>query len=213
MAGTRPFETVIRERRATPHFDGVPLPEAALTSILEHGLMAPSGYNLQPWRFLVLRSAENKAKLRQAAFDQPKITEASAVIVAFAPRDGWKQTADEVFALSAARGAIPADKKDQVQSRAVQFIEKLDRAVWLNRHVMIAFTHLMLAAEAAGWDTAPMEGFDAAAVRSALGLPSDCEVVALLAIGRLKGPDKPDPGRLPLAQLVFNETPDRPWGQ
>lgn len=212
MPGLLPFETVVRQRRATPHFDGTPLPDAALASLLETALHAPSGYNLQPWRFLVLRSPERKAALRQASFNQEKITEASAVVVAFAPHDGWKETAREVFAESAKRGAIPAEKQDQIRENATHFIEKLPRAAWLNRHVMIAFTHLMLAAEAAGWDTAPMEGFDAEAVRKALGFPAATEIVALLAIGRLKGPDKPDPGRLPLARLVFDDTLDRPWG-
>ena len=34
-------------------------------------------------------------------------------------------------------------------------------AVWVDRHVMIAFTTMMWMAEVLGYDTAPMEGFDA----------------------------------------------------
>ena len=29
--------------------------------------------------------------------------------------------------------------------------------LWLNRHVMLAFTHMLLMAEVLGYDTAPME--------------------------------------------------------
>jgi nitroreductase len=212
VAASKSFEAVIRERRATMHFDGAPLPDAALQTILEHAGQAPSGYNLQPWRFLVVRTPDAKARLRKAAFDQPKITEASAVVVAFAPREGWKENAAEIFEESARRGAIPPAEKEKRLAGAIKFIESMDRAVWLNRHTMIAFTHLMLAAEAAGFDTAPMEGFDPAAVRTAMELPGDCEVVALLAIGRLKGEDKPNPGRLPLSRLAFSESLRQPWG-
>jgi nitroreductase len=46
----------IAERRASPSFDESPIPDADLMKILQAGLQAPSGYNLQPWRFIVVRS-------------------------------------------------------------------------------------------------------------------------------------------------------------
>lgn len=49
----------IRERRATPSFDGEPIPASDLRQILDAGLDAPSGYNLQPWRFVVVQQPEN----------------------------------------------------------------------------------------------------------------------------------------------------------
>jgi len=54
----------ITERRATPSFDGSPIPDNVLSAILRAGLESPSGYNLQPWRFVVVRSAEQKRRLR-----------------------------------------------------------------------------------------------------------------------------------------------------
>jgi nitroreductase len=63
-----------------------------------------------------------------------------------------------------------------------------DYAVWVNRHVMIAVTTMMWMAEALGYDTAPMEGFFEDKVKSTLDIPDGVRVVALLGIGRLKGP-------------------------
>ncbi|MGC1294207.1 MAG: nitroreductase family protein, partial [Alloacidobacterium sp.] len=57
----------ITQRRATSSFDGSPLPEEDLRKILEAGLQAPSGYNMQPWRFVVVRSGEQKRRLRAAS--------------------------------------------------------------------------------------------------------------------------------------------------
>src|SRR6478736_4570162 len=71
----------ITERRATPSFDGSPIPDNVLSAILRAGLESPSGYNLQPWRFVVVRSAEQKRRLREAAMGQSKVEEAGAVIV------------------------------------------------------------------------------------------------------------------------------------
>ena len=80
----------IAERRASPSFDGSPISDADLKGILQAGLQAPSGYNLQPWRFVVVRSPEQKKKLRAASYNQAKVEEASVMIVACGDADGWR---------------------------------------------------------------------------------------------------------------------------
>lgn len=50
---------------------------------------------------------------------------------------------------------------------------------------MIAATTMMWMAEALGYDTGPMEGFDEEAVRTVLGIPTHFRVLFLLAIGHL----------------------------
>ena len=77
--------------------------------------------------------------------------------------------------------------------------------MWLNRQVMIAFTHMMLMAEALGYDTAPMEGFEEDKVREVLKLPLSYHVVALLGIGHGKGMDKHYGGRFETSRIVFDE--------
>src|SRR5271156_6468597 len=95
MAGTqKTLAQAIRERRATPSFDGQPIPAADLKQILDAGLHAPSGYNMQPWRFIVVQSAEQKKRLRAASYNQGKVEEASAVIVACGDADGWRKDLD-----------------------------------------------------------------------------------------------------------------------
>src|ERR1700735_3914560 len=79
----KPLSQAIAERRASPSFDESPIPDADLLKILQAGLHAPSGYNLQPWRFIVVRSPEQKKRLRAASFNQAKVEEASVMIVAF----------------------------------------------------------------------------------------------------------------------------------
>ena len=71
---------------------------------------------------------------------------------------------------------------------------------------------MMFVAEAYGLDTAPMEGFDAAAVKREFAVPEEAEVVALLAIGYGKGEDKPYGGRFELERVVFAEKYGRGWG-
>jgi nitroreductase len=81
---------------------------------------------------------------------------------------------------------------------------------WLNKMVMLAFTHMMLMAEVTGYDTAPMEGFEQDKVCELLRLPMSYWVVALLAVGHLKGPDKFNGGRFPITHTVFSEEFGKP---
>src|SRR5258708_13955943 len=82
MAEIKTLRQAIQERRATPSFDGAPIPAEDLKQILDAGLHAPSGYNMQPWRFIVVQSPEQKKRLRSASYNQGKEEEASADIVA-----------------------------------------------------------------------------------------------------------------------------------
>jgi len=67
LAAEKPFSQAVKERRATPSFEDVPIHTADLEKIIRAGLEAPSGYNTQPWRFVVVRDREQKEKLRAAA--------------------------------------------------------------------------------------------------------------------------------------------------
>jgi nitroreductase len=69
---------------------------------------------------------------------------------------------------------------------------------------MIGLTTMMWMAEALGYDTAPMEGFEPEKVSEVLRLPLSYEVVALLAIGHLHGPDKFNGGRFSMQRTVFD---------
>ncbi len=214
----KPLSLAVKERRATPAFDGSPIPDADLKKILQAGLEAPSGYNAQPWRFVVVRDPLQKAALQAAGFNQTKIGEASAVIVACGDPDSWKSDLDELIEEGKKTGYIAnAQIEEGIRTNYRGFRGSApgdaggiapDWSLWLNRHVMIAFTTMLWTAETLGYDTAPMEGFLESAVRKALGIPERVRVIALLSIGKRKGPDKPYGGRAPMETRVFADK----WG-
>jgi len=76
---------------------------------------------------------------------------------------------------------------------------------------MIAATTMMWMAEALGYDTGPMEGFDEEAVRTVLGIPAHFRVLFLLAIGHLRGEDGKYPGRLSPSRTVFADRYEQPF--
>ena len=219
VAQEKLLSEAIKDRRATPHFEDVPIHTADLEKIIRAGLEAPSGYNLQPWRFVVVREPAQKRNLRQAAFDQPKVEEASAVIVACGDPQGWKNgDVEEMIRWSKRYGYGDDAAHDQARAAVSTFLGAQPGAaggvaptfdLWVNRHVMIALTTMMWTAETLGYDTAPMEGFEEDKVKALLKIPERVRVVALLAIGRRTGPDKPYGGRFDPLRTIFAEE----WGK
>jgi nitroreductase len=198
---------VIRDRRATPSFDGTPIPAGDLKQILDAGLHAPSGYNMQPWRFVVVQSPEQKRKLRGASYNQAKVEEASAVIVACGDIDGWRKDLEKMIAMGL-EGGMPESYAAQARTSVSNYLTSFtpeQMKGWLNKMVMIAFTHMLLMAETLGYDTAPMEGFEQDKIHDVLRLPLSYWVVAILAVGHLKGADKFDGGRFEMQHTVFGE--------
>jgi len=209
----KPLSEVVRERRATPHFEPTPIPEADLRKILEAGMEAPSGYNLQPWRFVVVRDPETKKRLREAAMGQPRVEEAPVVVVACGDPRAWEGDLERMlkmgnehgFSESANDGARKAVRTLLTGQGGTAAGIAADINLWLNRHVTIAYTTMLWMAEVLGYDTAPMEGVWEDKVRQVLDIPEHVRVVALLAIGRRKGNDKPYGGRFDFQYLAFGD--------
>ena len=201
----------IAERRASPSFDGSPIPDSDLRGILQAGLQAPSGYNLQPWRFIVVRSPDQKKKLRAACYNQAKVEEASVMIVACGDADGWRSgDLDEMLRMGRLHG-MPENYAEQAKVTIPNYLSNHpNMSLWLNRQVMLAFTHMLLMAEVLGYDTAPMEGFEEDKVHEVLKLPLSYSVVALLGIGHLNGPDKFYGERFNMGRTVFAEEYGKP---
>ncbi len=76
------FYEVLRTRRSVRSYRPDPIPEDVLKRVLDAARMAPSGLNIQPWKFIVIRNKEIKEKVAKACNNQSFISEAPVVIVA-----------------------------------------------------------------------------------------------------------------------------------
>lgn len=213
------FSEVVLERRATKDFEPTPIPDEDLKKILSAALRAPSANNLQPWRFVVVRDAEQRKRLRVAAMNQPKVEAAPVMIVACGDPTGWKNgDMEQMISDGRARGTIDDTTAAAIRKSVSGYLggtpgdgggNSPDWAIWTVRQTMIAFTTMMWAAETLGYDTAPMEGFFESKVKETLGIPDHIRVIALLAIGHRRGEDKPFGGRFPVERAAFDNT----WGK
>ncbi|MBI3245814.1 MAG: nitroreductase family protein [Deltaproteobacteria bacterium] len=78
------FADVVKRRAMIRSYKSDPVPEDKLQRLLEYATRAPSGGNLQPWEFIVVKSPEGRAKLAEATGKQTSVVTAPVVIVACA---------------------------------------------------------------------------------------------------------------------------------
>lgn len=201
----------LARRRTARRFDpNRPIAEATLRHALRLATLAPSAYNFQPWRFLLVRSARNRRRLRDAAFGRPWIEQASAVVVVLAYLHPDRTDLDAIVAEARRRGVLD-DAAAEWRARAGHWFDRRSRPEWAGRTAVLAAALLLVAAEGLGLASALIEEFDDEAVRAGFGIPDDHVVGPLVALGYADGPPPVSPGRLPLDRLVFAEHFGQPW--
>lgn len=67
IAATRAFRDELRLRRTVREFSSDPVPDEVIAAAIETAASAPSGANMQPWRFVVVQDPAVKREIRIAA--------------------------------------------------------------------------------------------------------------------------------------------------
>lgn len=207
------LEAIVHRRTARRFDPSRPLDECLLKRTLALATFAPSSHNLQPWRFLVVRDAADRQRLRAAAFNQPKVGEAPVVVVLLGYQTPDRSHLAPMLERMQALGAVTPEGAAELAGRAVASVGRMtveDRAHWATRSTMLAAATLMLAAESLGVASALVDEFDPEKVRAALGVPDDHTVCCLVALGH-PAEKRPFPGRFGLADVCYEEHFGQPW--
>lgn len=195
-----PGAGVLGARRTVRFYTAAPVPPEIVRKLLEAALMAPSAHNVQPTRFVVISSPEEKRRLadRMSRRWQRDLT-----------RDGTSDAAVHTQLRFSLRrfGDAPVlilvgytmDEMDRYPDRTRRAAEETMAA----QSAAAAIENLLLAAAGYGlgacWCCAPL--FCPGIVRRALGLPRTFVPQALLTIG-YPAHTPPVPPRKPLASVV-----------
>jgi nitroreductase len=169
-------------RRSVRRYTPEPVPEEDLREILRVTSLAPSAFNVQPWRFVVVREPELRDQLAAAAFNQQQVRSAPAVIVLYSDMRDAIDNVEEVVH----PGVVEPRRSETAATLRATWNAKTDaeRETWGAGQSYIALGYLLLAATSLGYATSPMLGFDAARVKALLGLPEHATIPALVAVGR-----------------------------
>ncbi|MEE1106745.1 MAG: nitroreductase family protein [Macrococcus canis] len=104
-------------RRAVKQYDpAFKLSQEEILDLLDAANKAPSAWNLQHWKFMVVHSDESKQKLLPIAFNQQQIVDASAVIVILGDKEANKNI-DEICAPDIEKGRMTEEIKERLASQ------------------------------------------------------------------------------------------------
>lgn len=181
---TPAFEEIVRGRFAARRFDGRPVTRKQLGELLELIRLAPSSFNMQPWRARIVEDPALKATLLPLSRNQPQVTTASHLLVFCANTDF------EALTGQLRRGMLAHGKSSErvvaligAMRAALSGLDAAQRLAWAQRQVYLALAHGLLGAQALGLDACPLDDFDAAGYAQALKLPPHLVPTVVLAVG------------------------------
>lgn len=159
--------------------------EEDLHTVLESGILSPSSLGLEPWKFIVVKDPETRAKLFEVS-KQPKVTDASYLIVLT-----YKTDIEEIIKERLERTAKIQNQKIEELDTYKNFLENgtknktdLELDSWLKSQSYIPLGIMTQTASLLSIDNCPMEGFQNDKVDEILNLNSqNLKSVTMLALG------------------------------
>lgn len=146
--------------------------------------LSASSYGLQPYEVFVVTDKETKEKLKEAAWNQSQLTDASHVFIFSGLKKLNENYIDSYLEnISKIREIKVQDLsglKDMLTSNIVDKPEEQQK-IWAQKQAYIALGNLLSAAAHLKVDTCPMEGFDAGKVDEVLGISGTNLTTAVIA--------------------------------
>lgn len=195
--------TAIQERRAVRHFK----PDHKMTKkecdkLLSLALHSPTAFNIQNWRFVVVKDAKLRQQIRAASWDQAQITDASMLVILCADLMAWKKQPMHYWRTAS------EPVQDTTVPTLEHYYEGLDQVQRdeAMRSCGIAAQTLMLAAKSLGYDSCPMDGFDFDAVGELINLPDDHAICMFVAIGKALDEGEKPKDKIPADDVIIIDT-------
>jgi len=192
----------IRARRSIKHFDpNFEIPAEEEKQLKDLLRQSPTSFNLQNWRFVIVKDKDLRAQICEAAWNQKQVTDASLVFLLCADIKAWEKDPARYWTNA------PKEAQDILVPMIKPFYDgkewqQRDEAM---RSIGIASQTLMLSAKAMGYDSCPMIGFDSDKVANLINLPADHVVGMMITIGKATKPAWDKPGYLPDEEVFIED--------
>lgn len=192
----------INQRRSVKAFDpDHRFTDAEIEQLFTSAIQSPTSFNIQHWRFVLVRDPELRKQIRAVGNDQAQMTDASILVVMTADIKAWQKSPERYWQNA------PKEVADLLVNWMGPFHEgreQLQRDEGM-RSIGMAMQTLMLTAKGMGYDSCPMIGFDFEPVEKLINLPKDHVLGPMIAIGKGVKDPWPKPGQLPLSDVLIHD--------
>ncbi len=183
------FSDITFGRKSIRAYDEtVKISHEEMLAIIQEATTAPSSVNFQPWRFVVVESAEQKELLKPLVkFNALQNDTSAAMVLCFGDLACY-ELGETIYDQAVSEGKMPQDVRDRQLASIVPMYQSLSTAQ-MNDIVKIdtslAAMQFMLVARAHGYDTNPIGGFDSDKLAETFGLDKNRYVpVMIISIGK-----------------------------
>jgi nitroreductase len=196
------------QRRSVKSFKPDAISPALLQKIIDGSLQAPSSFNMQPTRLIVIQDEAQKQALAQACWNQKQIIQAPVTFVYAVSVRGWEKTFEQTLKQAQELGAWSEKTAELFGKMAPGFQNGLGekQREYAIKDAMITATTTALLAESYGLGSCYMNGFVEDEVKKIIGAAGnpDIAIALVLPVGiPLELPKSP--GRLPQELTVFKD--------
>ncbi|MCK8823966.1 nitroreductase family protein [Fuchsiella alkaliacetigena] len=195
-------QEAIKTRRSIRGFKSTKISDEKLNQILEAGRLAPSGTNIQPWRFLVVESVEMREKLKSYTLNF--VAEAPVVIVCCVDRSSIQHRKKRILELHKV-GAFAGTElaRDNLDSYKPRSMNEEEQNNYLYLNCAIAIQNMVLQATELGLGSCWIMMFNSKKTKKLFKLADSLEPIALLPIGYPAKNPEPRP-RFSLEKIIID---------
>ena len=196
--------TTIKARTSANNFDASSvISHEDINELVSLVQETPTSFNMQNYRLIAVTGADAKARLKAVAYNQPKVGDAAVTFVVVGKLRGHEDLARLIKPLLDA-GAIDQAAFDGWVVMCTGMYannEQLQRDEAIRSASLAAMT-LMYAAQAKGFVSGAMIGFDPAGVAKELGLSEQEIPVMLIAVGKPAAGNWPRKPRRAISEVL-----------
>ncbi|MBE9490222.1 MAG: nitroreductase family protein [Bacteroidetes bacterium] len=190
----------IQKRRSIRHYDPTfKISDEEIKELIELAMLSPTSYNIQHWKFVVVNDPKLRNKIKEAAYGQVQVTEASALILVVTDIKAWEKDMSEKWK------NVPKEIGDFMATSAHQFYlnrEQLQRDEAI-RSASFATQTLTLSATAMGYGSGIMIGFDFDKTSKLINLPENHIISNIVVIGKGIQGANPRGGQMPVENVLI----------
>lgn len=176
---------VLENRRSVFAFDSEKdLDDNLLQKIINKSVLAPSSYNLQPWRIFAVKSEEIKEKIYEEACSQQKVLDAPVLLVILGDKEGYYRK-NPAWDVKKQLGKVNEEKINKIikHNDNVTYKTSDKELAFAIRNSSLLAMSIMYTAKAFGVDTHPMIGFKPKKIREIFEIEGNIEINMLISVG------------------------------
>ncbi len=182
------FLELVKQRRSVRSFKTDPIPDEEVDKVIEAARFAPSGFNLQPWEFVIVKDEELRSRIIQSVRDVVTLIWRMEVT-----RESWQESRPPADLPPMGFAAAPVfiiPFGDTRTRDGLPMIHRYSEETWNKTFISSlasAFIYMHLAATSLGlgsqWVSAVTQPSAQCSIKQLLGIPAPLQIYDMMALG------------------------------